>query len=152
MSSVSIYYVHINKYVCMYMYIYLDMYVSIYVYIFRYICMCIYVYLDMYMNICLYIHIYSRMYVHISITYDKIYNSIYNLWMDSISCPDFPQILTSVLSREPVTTPASTTQAVLSVCATKDTSCTASPTVEVRIFPDGSYGMAIVSIDSWLLW
>lgn len=46
----------------------------------------------------------------------------------------FPQTLTSAPSREPVTTPASTTPAASTACATRDTSCTASPTVEVSFY------------------
>lgn len=44
-----------------------------------------------------------------------------------------PQTLTSAPSRERVTTPASTTPAALSAYATRDTSCMASLTVEVRV-------------------
>lgn len=55
-----------------------------------------------------------------------------------LSC--LSQTLTSAPSREPVTTPASTTLAASSACATRATSCMASLTAEVRAQRGGIHG------------
>ena len=67
-------------YICVYVYIYVDMYICIYVYIYTYICICI----------CLYIH--ACLYIYIS-KYPRIRNAIqFNLTYNPCTHPQYTPI------------------------------------------------------------
>ena len=65
-------------YICVYIYICVNMYIYVYIYICN--CICMYIYIYMYINVythtCIYIYMYTDMYIHICI-YICVYIDVY---------------------------------------------------------------------------